>query len=270
MVGVVSSPLHDMVLMNRVSDGAQTASAGNVLMTRFFRANFLSQLTNAQRRAVLAGSFYTMRDLARVHAGLDLTTPKGRADTKVIEADFRDYGVSDDNMAGFLTWVGAKDSLPSLDDLNSAEGQQFAASAACFVDQTIQNPRRADKAALALTPFGRLSFGLTSFLYAFYRNAHAYTWNRMQRNAEIAKSEGLSPALAYQDAVVRAGAGLTLILAGQMLAGTIRAAMMPRLNGISGRGYDSAPPELKPTIMLAAKVEHATRRARANMRGEKT
>lgn len=41
--------------------------------------------------------------------------------------------------------------------------------------------------------------------------------------------------------------------------------MAPRLNGISGRGYDKAPAELKPVIMATAKLAHAVaaRRRRA-------
>ena len=42
----------------------------------------------------------------------------------------------------------------------------------------------------------------------------------------------------------------------------IPAAMAPRLNGRFGRGYDHAPAELKPTIMLTAKLEHAAREAK--------
>lgn len=42
----------------------------------------------------------------------------------------------------------------------------------------------------------------------------------------------------------------------------IPAAMAPRLNGRFGRGYDDAPAELKPTIMLTAKLEHAAREAK--------
>lgn len=38
--------------------------------------------------------------------------------------------------------------------------------------------------------------------------------------------------------------------------------LAPRLNGIHGRGYDSAPAELKPTIMAVAKLAHAAREAR--------
>jgi len=36
-------------------------------------------------------------------------------------------------------------------------------------------------------------------------------------------------------------------------------AMLPRLNGIYGRGYDQAAPEVKPVIMAIAKVEHKAR-----------
>jgi hypothetical protein len=32
--------------------------------------------------------------------------------------------------------------------------------------------------------------------------------------------------------------------------------LLPRLNGAGGRGYEAAPPELKPTIMAVAKLEH--------------
>ncbi|MCZ4259187.1 HNH endonuclease signature motif containing protein [Sulfitobacter sp. G21635-S1] len=36
-------------------------------------------------------------------------------------------------------------------------------------------------------------------------------------------------------------------------------AMLPRLNGRFGRGYDAAPAELKPVLMATAKLEHAAR-----------
>ena len=39
-------------------------------------------------------------------------------------------------------------------------------------------------------------------------------------------------------------------------------AILPRLNGRLGRGYDDAAPEIKPTIMAITKLEHAARTAR--------
>lgn len=40
--------------------------------------------------------------------------------------------------------------------------------------------------------------------------------------------------------------------------------LLPRLNGRSGRGYDVAPDELKPTIMAVAKLEHRLRETKRN------
>lgn len=39
-------------------------------------------------------------------------------------------------------------------------------------------------------------------------------------------------------------------------------ALLPRLNGRFGRNYDTAAPELKPTIMAIAKLEHRARKAK--------
>lgn len=39
-------------------------------------------------------------------------------------------------------------------------------------------------------------------------------------------------------------------------------AMLPRLNGRFGRGYDEAPAQVKPTIMAIAKLEHKSRTAK--------
>lgn len=39
-------------------------------------------------------------------------------------------------------------------------------------------------------------------------------------------------------------------------------AMLPRLNGRFGRDYESAPPEVKPTIMAITKLEHKAREAK--------
>ena len=40
-------------------------------------------------------------------------------------------------------------------------------------------------------------------------------------------------------------------------------ALLPRLNGRFGRGYDDAPAELKPAIMAVAKLEHGVRARKA-------
>jgi len=42
--------------------------------------------------------------------------------------------------------------------------------------------------------------------------------------------------------------------------------LLPRLNGKYGRNYDQAPPELKPTIMAVAKLEHQVRQTQRKER----
>lgn len=43
-------------------------------------------------------------------------------------------------------------------------------------------------------------------------------------------------------------------------------ALLPRLSGKSGRDYDHAPDEIKPTIMAIARLEHAARDAKTGKR----
>ncbi|MDF2141226.1 HNH endonuclease [Paenirhodobacter sp. CAU 1674] len=43
-------------------------------------------------------------------------------------------------------------------------------------------------------------------------------------------------------------------------------ALAPRLNGKYGRGYDGAPPDLKPTILAVAKLEHRVRELKREAR----
>lgn len=44
-------------------------------------------------------------------------------------------------------------------------------------------------------------------------------------------------------------------------------ALLPRLNGRFGRGYDAAPAELRPTLMAIAKLEHQARTVRRGGKG---
>lgn len=44
-------------------------------------------------------------------------------------------------------------------------------------------------------------------------------------------------------------------------------ALLPRLNGRFGRGYDTAPAEVKPVILAVTKLEHAAREIRKGRRG---
>lgn len=190
-IGLVSTPLHDVVLMNRMSGDHGHVVSGNTLMTRFFRANFLAQLTNAQRRSVMAAGSFWLRDLATEHS----RAGKPDAEKQMIEAEFRELGVTDDDAPAFMEWLRGLDGLPSVDQLSTPEGQVYSAAIRRFTDQTIQNPRRADKPVHASGPMGRVVYSLTSFLYSFYANVHAATAKRAVNYREISKNAGENQAM---------------------------------------------------------------------------
>ena len=221
MVGVVSTPLHDTVLLNRMSGDHGNVVSGNTLLTRFFRANFLSQLTNAQRRAVLGAGSYWLRDLAHV-----LADPKKSAGHKATaRREFAELGVADADVDAFAEWLRKGQGVPSLDDLQSPEGQVFQVALTRFTDQTIQNPRRADKPFLASTPRGRLAYALMSFSYTFYANIHAATAKRMQGYYEAERGAGSSKAKAAAVAslpLATTTAGFAALFAGQFLVSMAR------------------------------------------------
>jgi len=224
-IGVVSTPLYDEILMNRLGVDFQHMVSGNAMMARFFRMNFLTPLTNAQRRAVMAGGFAWMRDLGEQVLASDTDA----AQRKRIEAELRELGIKDAEQADFAKWLTQMDTPPTLDDLNSKGGAIFERAMARFVDQTIQNPRRGDKPMLASTPMGRMVFSLTSFLYAFFQNVHLATIERAKRNYRAGRETGQGRVQAAYGATGRAlwslGAGFSAAFVGQMVATMAREAL---------------------------------------------
>ncbi|MEM0949529.1 MAG: LPD1 domain-containing protein [Pseudomonadota bacterium] len=229
MVGVVSTPLHDVVMMNRVSGDFGAVVSGQTLLTRYFRTNFLSQLTNAQRRSSLAAGSFWLRDIAR-----DLqSTTLSDARRKILEAELNELGVPQgQDRDRFLNWlVNLDNGVPSIDELQTPEGQVFSGVIGRFVDQVIQNPRRADKVTAASSPMGRLVYALMSFSYTFFRNVHLAMANRTARNYRLAREAGEGKLKAGARAAgvpATFAAGFTGLLAGQMMVSALREAIYNR------------------------------------------
>jgi len=223
-LGIVSSPLYDTLLMARMGLDQGHITSGNVLLANFFRANFLSAVTNAQRRSVMAGGFTWMRDMAMTHGQTDAIHKK------IIEAEFKELGVREEDLTSFMDWLAQSPDLPDLAALDTKAGKVFESAIHRFIGQVIQDPRRADKPMLASTPFGRLVYALTSYLYAFFSNVHAATVTRAQRNYAIAKGEGATTGAAVIEAALPALAsfagGFAILFAGQMLVATLRESLL--------------------------------------------
>jgi|GEM_PF-5489353 len=229
MVGIVSSPLHDIIMMNRVTDGGDGRGVGAVLMQRFFRANLLTQLTNGQRRATFYGSFFMMQGLANTISA-NATTPKERARQEIARGDLRDAGVSNAQMDAFVTWLNAQDGFPDMATMLTKEGKLFAQTGARLVDQIIQNPRRADKSAAAMHPVGRLVFGLLSFIWAFTRNVITANINRGKRvyAANVDAGVGKTGAALEASGVLanRLAVGFAGVVTAQAIVGVFRAMIL--------------------------------------------
>ena len=118
-VGIVSTQLHDSVMMNRLGGDFDRAMSENVFMTNFFRANFLSQLTNAQNRAAMAGGTYWIRELFK---GIDTASAEDPAQVAILRAELNDLGVVGKDQDTLRDWFETIGELPGLGDLNSKGG----------------------------------------------------------------------------------------------------------------------------------------------------
>jgi hypothetical protein len=224
-VGLTTSPLYDVILMSRLGMDHGHITSANVALSNFFQANFLTAVTNAQRRSVMIGGFQWLRDMAQMHA----MSKTSAVQKKTIEAEFRELGLRDEDIPSFMDWLRQKDTLPSLTELESKAGVIFQHAIHRLTGQIIQNPTRADKPMPASSALGRLVYALTAYLYAFFSNVHAATVTRTARNYRIARDEGQGKLAAGITAGLPAAksfvGGFAVLFAAQALTTVLREAM---------------------------------------------
>lgn len=198
VVGIVTEPLYDGLMENRLSGDFNSDRVGssNGMVARFMRANMLTGLTNIQRRVAMNAGFVWLNDMAVRYKD----TSTSDYTRQVFEAELRDLGVPQKHVPAMIDWLAQKDTPPTLTDLGTPAGQIYADAVARLVDRVITNPRKADKPIYASTPVGRVVFTLMSFLYTFFRNVHLATANRAKRNYQISRDLGSTKAGAVVDA----------------------------------------------------------------------
>lgn len=232
-LGLIATPLFDNVLMNRMNADFDQQFSGEKLLSRFFQANLLTPVTNAQRQAVLRGAHIHLLDLVRLIRDPDYSKAENISAGKA-RAELRELGVSDGQMDAFADWLLSLDAdyIPSVDALSEPMGKLWGEAASRFVDTTIMNPRRVDKAASAMSNYGRVVFALTSFIYKFTQEIHLAALARVRRNAGISQDARTRDALknpeywkALAPEMVQFAAGFTLLFAGQLLQTTLREAI---------------------------------------------
>ncbi|UUJ74515.1 peptidoglycan transglycosylase [Microcystis phage Mae-Yong1326-1] len=185
-IGLITSPLYDTVLMNRLSGNYGDSPRADAVLANFFRRTGLTQITNAQRRMALTGAHLFMSKMSAT-----LRDPQASATKKATaRAEMLELGVPDSQLDSFAEWMAQSDRLPDLADLDTPQGRMFAVAAVRFVDQTIQNPTKVDRPEMAAHPIGRMVYGIMSFSYGFFRNIILANANRVARDARIRQEVG--------------------------------------------------------------------------------
>ena len=163
MLGIVGDAMNDLVISAQFG-GEIGGQLQQKILARFFRTTYLHQVTEAQRLAA-----------ARVGQGMISTLLKDAAGGKRQASAKRllaELGFEDGDVAAVSKWLGANEGRIPLAELTGTkrEAQVYRTALQRFIDESIQNPTAADRPQWANHPFGRLAYGITSFMFSFTRN----------------------------------------------------------------------------------------------------
>jgi hypothetical protein len=196
-LNVTTSPMHDTVMLSRMSADYSDSPLLNRLMGWYYRVTGLTQLTNSQRIGATAGGDWFLNKLAQHYQdeGTD-TAAVNRRDNAT--RWFRELGLNDPIHADFAKWMTDKNgALPSPHQLlTDATGMAGAYGLAMrrLVNRIIQQPTAADRPMMARVPIIGLAYQLMHFNYQFARNVlnpaigqveHAYSRARAQGSGRL-------------------------------------------------------------------------------------
>lgn len=163
-LGIVGDAMNDLVISAQFG-GEIGGLAQQKLLSRFFRTTYLHQVTEAQRLAATRVGQGMIRTLIQ-----DLTSGNARqASAKRLLAEL---GMDEASARGVAQWLESNGGSPRLADLmgDKPEAKAYRTALQRFVDESIQNPTAADRPQWANHPYGRLAYGITSFMFSFTRN----------------------------------------------------------------------------------------------------
>jgi len=162
MLGIVGDAISDLVISARFGGEVQGQLQAKTL-ARFFRVTHLHQVTEAQRLAATRIGQGMIRTLLQ-----DVLAANSR---KASAARLlRELGIDDAMAPRVARWL--EDGKAPLNELTTGKPEAVAYRTALqrFVDESIQNPTAADRPQWANHAFGRLAYGITSFMFSFTRN----------------------------------------------------------------------------------------------------
>jgi hypothetical protein len=93
------------------------------------------------------------------------------AGRKMAEFHLADLGIQrGKEMEQFAQWVAGKDKVRAEDITSGPIGDKYAAALGRLVDQVIMSPKGSEKPYFTASPYGRVAYGLMSYLYGFQQN----------------------------------------------------------------------------------------------------
>lgn len=163
MFGIWGKASTEMMLEGRFGGGNMTKTQRFVL-GRFFQRSGLEALTTKQR---IAGVKIMQDYLARLIRDVD--NPARTASAKQL---LNDLGIGEKELPGVKRLIAGKKGRIQLQDLmgDSTAARDYAQAINRGIDESIQNPKAVDRPIYANHPYGRLAYGIMSFMYSFTRN----------------------------------------------------------------------------------------------------
>jgi len=219
IMGVIDDPSVSDIIMSRIGGEFNGDENLQRFLSSFFQKIQLTGITNAQRRAAARIGFQFMTEMA-----YEIRNPSSARNAKRAQLTLNDLGVADSRMDQFVDYllslnnmtdkgkVDGKIKLPAIDQVTDENatytdmGLQLAVSVMRFTDQSIQDPRRADRPRWAENPVGKFVYGITSFIRSFHDKVLMGSIRKVQREARISRELGASKSRARADATAYATA----------------------------------------------------------------
>lgn len=177
MMGVIGDAMNELVIASQF--GQEVPSK---LLSRFFRATGLHAVTEAQRvAAARIGQGYIAQLLDEAVGG-QLWKGKAimRANPKRAKSaarGLRELGMDEATAKSVAAWAARDGGVLGVDKImaSTPEARAYRTALQRFVDESIQNPTAADRPLYANSPYGRMAYGITSFMFSFTKNVLART-----------------------------------------------------------------------------------------------
>jgi hypothetical protein len=197
-LNVISSAQHDSVMLSRQGVDVNDQPAMGRLLTAFYRATFLTQVTNGQRAGTVASTNRFISLLAQ-HV-LDPGGPT--TGTDVVKAAhgrqdaarwLRELGLPNEIHKDFSQFmVDLKGAMPTPDLLNNHRfGDAYSLATRRLIDRIIQDPYKVDRAMLSGAPILGAAFQLMAFNYSAQKNVLNPAGERLVHNFTRGRGEAM-------------------------------------------------------------------------------